>query len=170
MCLVDQHAAHERVLLERLQAADATGVRESQVLLEPLVVPLSGAQAEHAARWAEEITALGFAAESFGTEALLIRAVPAAVPADRAATLLAALQEGLEGLDTAEQRHRALLATTACHSAIRAGQVLDQSEMRGLIRDLEQTRVPTACAHGRPTLLEISRLDLEREFGRRGAR
>lgn len=170
MCLVDQHAAHERVLLERLQASDATGVRESQVLLEPLVVPLSRAQAEHATRWAEEITALGFTAEPFGTDALLIRAVPAAVPADRAATLLAALQEGLEGLDTAEQRHRALLATTACHSAIRAGQVLDQTEMRRLIRDLEQTRVPTACAHGRPTLLEISRLDLEREFGRKGAR
>ena len=170
MCLVDQHAAHERVLLERLQAADTTGVRESQVLLEPLVVPLSGAQAEHAARWAAEITTVGFVAEPFGAAALLIRAVPAEVPADRAASLLAELQEGLEGLDSAEQRHRAILATTACHSAIRAGQVLDQLEMRRLIRDLEQTRVPTACAHGRPTLLEISRLDLEREFGRRGSR
>ncbi|MDQ3326911.1 MAG: DNA mismatch repair endonuclease MutL [Chloroflexota bacterium] len=170
MCLVDQHAAHERILLERLQAADATGLRESQVLLEPLVVPLSGAQAEHAVSWAAEISTLGFTAEPFGGEALLIRAVPAEVPADRAASLLEELQEGLEGLETADQRHRAMLATTACHSAIRAGQVLDQSEMRGLIRDLERTRVPTACAHGRPTLLEISRLDLEREFGRRGSR
>ena len=63
-----------------------------------------------------------------------------------------------------------MLATMACHSAVRAGHVLDPREMRGLVQDLERTRVPLACAHGRPTILQISRLDLEREFGRRGSR
>jgi DNA mismatch repair protein MutL len=170
MCLVDQHAAHERVLLERFQDGQRTARRESQALLEPLVVPLSPAQAERAEEWVRELGALGFEVEAFGDQALLLRSVPPELPPDRASSLLAALEEGLEGLGTAEERQRALLATLACHSAIRAGKVLDLAEMRRLIQDLERTRVPTACAHGRPTLLEISRLDLEREFGRRGSR
>ncbi len=169
MCLVDQHAAHERVLLERLQ--DGRGAaEESQALLEPVVVPLSPVQAERAEEWVRELASLGFAVETFGDQSLLLRSVPAGVPAERAPEILCALEEGLEGLGSAEERRRAMLATLACHSAIRAGQLLDTTEMRRLIQDLERTRVPTACAHGRPTLLEISRLDLEREFGRRGSR
>jgi DNA mismatch repair protein MutL len=170
MCLVDQHAAHERVLLERLQDAVRSSAVQSQSLLEPAVVPLSPAQAARSAAFVRELSALGFAAEAFGEGAILLRAVPAGTPPDRAATLIAALEEGLEGLDDVEERRRAMLATVACHSAIRAGQVLDPREMRALIGDLERTRVPTACAHGRPTMLEISRLELEREFGRRGSR
>lgn len=169
LCLVDQHAAHERVLLERLQNR-GTAHRESQALLEPIVVPLSPAQAERADEWAEELAGLGFAVEPFGGQSLLVRALPAEIPADRLGGLLEALEEGVEGLSTGDERRRAVLATTACHGAIRAGQVLDTVEMRQLVRDLELTRVPTACAHGRPTILSISRFELEREFGRKGSR
>lgn len=169
MCLVDQHAAHERVLLERLQDGRARTLGK-QVLLEPIVLPLSPSQAERAHEWVRELELIGFDVEPFGDQALLLRAVPGDVPAKRSGTLLGALEEGLEGLSTEDERSQALLATVACHSAIRAGQVLDMTEMRALVRELEATRVPTACAHGRPTLLEISRLDLEREFGRRGSR
>lgn len=169
LCLVDQHAAHERVLLERLQNRGAAH-RESQALLEPIVVPLSPAQAERADEWAEELAGLGFAVEPFGGRSLLVRALPAELPADRVGGLLEALEEGVEGLGTADERRRAVLATAACHGAIRAGQVLDTAEMRQLVRDLELTRVPTACAHGRPTILSISRFELEREFGRKGSR
>lgn len=169
MCLIDQHAAHERVLLERLQDGRSRAMR-SQALLEPVVAPLSPAQAQRADLWARELNMLGFQVDVFGEGSLLVRAVPADVPADRAGSLLAALEEGLEGLISEDERSQAMLATVACHSAIRAGQVMDATEMRALLRDLEATRVPTACAHGRPTLLEISRLDLEREFGRRGSR
>lgn len=170
MCLIDQHAAHERVLLEQLQ--DAVGARsaESQALLEPVVVPLSGAQRGRAESFLEELSALGFRAEPFGDDSLLVRAVPPCAARSGIEQLVAELGEGLEGLGTVEERRRAMLATLACHSAIRAGQVLDSQEMRALIRSLESTRVPTACAHGRPTILELTRSELEREFGRRGPR
>lgn len=167
MCLIDQHAAHERVLLERLQNAGNGAAVDAQALLEPVVTPLSSPQQDRIAPFIEELSSLGFEAEPFGSESLLIRSVPASVPADRVLTLLEVIEEGLEGLSTAEERHRAMLATVACHSAVRAGQVLDLREMRALIQDLERTRVPTACAHGRPTLLELSRAELEREFRRR---
>lgn len=167
MCLIDQHAAHERILLERLQDSVSAGTVDSQSLLEPVVIPLSPVQATRSGEFIRELTGLGFGAETFGTDALLVRAVPGQLGPQHVGALIAALQEGLEGLEGAEERSRAMLTTVACHSAIRAGQVLDLTEMRALIRDLEQTRVPTACAHGRPTLLEVSRAALEREFRRR---
>ncbi|MDQ3856327.1 MAG: DNA mismatch repair protein MutL, partial [Chloroflexota bacterium] len=169
MCLIDQHAAHERVVLERLQAHVGGGRPESQALLEPVLVPLSAPQAARVEAVLEELAPLGFVAEPFGGDALLVRDVPAALQAERVSEVIVAIEEGLEGLQSAEARQRAMLATLACHSAVRAGQVLDMREMRSLIADLEQTRVPTACAHGRPTILELSRAELEREFGRRGS-
>ncbi len=170
MCLIDQHAAHERVVLENLQDSFASGTLESQTLLEPLLVPLTSAQRDGISDLVGELRSLGFEAEPFGGETLLVRSVPAALPSDRVGPLLEALQEGLEGLAGAEERHRGMVATLACHSAIRAGRVLDLVEMRSLIQQLEKTRFPLSCAHGRPTLLELSHHELEREFGRRGSR
>ncbi|MEJ7654844.1 MAG: DNA mismatch repair protein MutL, partial [Chloroflexia bacterium] len=169
MCLIDQHAAHERILLERFQAGVRVGQIESQALLEPTVIPLTRDQASRADELAAEIGALGFAVEAFGGDSLLVRSLPAGIPADRVEEVLTSLEEGVEGLDSIEERRRAMLASMACHAAIKAGQVLDMREMRALIADLERTRAPLACAHGRPTILELSRSDLEREFGRRGA-
>lgn len=170
MCLIDQHAAHERVLLERLQSSFREGGIEGQALLEPLVVPLSPLQAERAGAFAAELAAVGFEVEVFGGDALIVRSVPACVPHFEAGGLISELEQGLEGLATTEERQRAMLASMSCHGAIRAGQSLSMEEMRALIRDLGRTRVPTACAHGRPTILELSTADLEREFGRRGFR
>lgn len=170
MCLIDQHAAHERVLLERFQHMARGGTAQIQSLLEPVVVPLTPVQALHARELTAELAALGFGVESFGEDTLLVRAVPAGLPPSEVAALVEELAGGIEGLADAEERRNAWLASLACHSAVRAGQPMSPAEMRQLLDDLARTRIPTACAHGRPTILELSKNDLDREFGRRGFR
>ncbi len=163
--LVDQHAAHERVLYERAQAAHERGRPERQPLLEPLVVALAPAQAALAATVAGDLAALGFWCDEVDGGAVLLRAVPASLgrrdPARALADYLDALdaEERLTGPDRA-------LATLACRAAVMAGDRLAPEEQRALLRDLEAAATPQSCPHGRPTVVHLSRDALDHSFAR----
>lgn len=166
MFLVDQHAAHERILYEELRGQMAKATVESQLLLAPATIEPSPAGIEVLETGADALAALGFAIEPFGPGVYAIRAAPGILRRrDVAAAVLGLVEEmaaGGEG-DWLER----LAITTACHSAIRAGQALSLEEMRQLIAQLERCAQPRHCAHGRPTMLHLSQGELEREFGRR---
>ena len=163
--LVDQHAAHERVLYESLRAG-WSGRRESQALLEPAVVELAPPEAAAIADRVDSLTAIGFDAEPFGERTLLVRAVPAALaerdPLARLKETLAALAE--EG-PPADWRER-LAILFACHNAVRAGDSLSPEEMSTLLDRLGEAELCRACSHGRPTAILLSHNQLAREFGR----
>ncbi|MCX7623494.1 MAG: DNA mismatch repair endonuclease MutL [Thermomicrobium sp.] len=166
MYLVDQHAAHERILLERLLDELATRGVERQRLLQPLVLELSPEQCAACERYASELAELGWEIELFGVASVAVRAVPAVVQRNIERVLVAVLDELASGGRATTPLER-IAISTACHAAIRAGQELTLSEMRDLIRQLEQCRAPNACGHGRPTVVHLSTEDLERHFGRR---
>ncbi|MBO0683747.1 MAG: DNA mismatch repair endonuclease MutL [Candidatus Dormibacteraeota bacterium] len=163
--LVDQHAAHERVLYNRFLACLAGGPAASQPLLLPEVLELEPAQAAAAADHHDRLAALGFMVEEFGPRAVRLLAAPAETPAGRA---LEAVRELLTVL--AESRPQDLLeraaASLACHSAVRFGDRLDPSEQRRLLRDLEETDASVTCPHGRPTRLLLDWQELKRHFRR----
>ncbi|MSQ30637.1 MAG: DNA mismatch repair endonuclease MutL [Dehalococcoidia bacterium] len=164
--LVDQHAAHERVLYEQALAARAAGRPASQPLLAALAVPLSASQAALAAAEAEALAAIGWEVAPTDGAAVLLRAVPAALAGRDAA---AALRDYLDRLDAEERLtgpDRAA-ATLACRAAVMAGDPLDGEQQRALLRALEACATPHTCPHGRPTMLHLSRAALERSFGRR---
>ncbi len=166
MYLIDQHAAHERVLYERICQERAAAAIAQQGLLTPAVVELSPAQAVAFAGYAALLAAAGFSFEPFGERALLLRAAPAllgdADPARALTRLLDALEEGHE--PPSDDR---LLKTLACHGSVRAGKVLTPEEMRALVLQLEGCEAPRTCPHGRPTMVHLSAATLEREFKRR---
>ena len=169
MFLVDQHAAHERVLFDRLVRDSAHRTPQSQSLLEPAAVELSPAQVETLKGHAEFLAAYGFMLEPFGDNSYVLRAVPAILadkdPSDSGKTLLDVLDMvAFEGL----LRHQedVLAASIACHSAIRAGKSLTEAEMRALLEQLESADNPHTCPHGRPTMIHFSSYHMEREFGR----
>jgi len=170
MYLIDQHAAHERVMLERMRRKLAHGEYESQLLLVPLPFSPPAPVLEALETYRDDLDALGFGIEPFGEGAWLLRAVPAALAVSHRRDPVTALEETLAELGAGgrgtEGRER-LAALLACHNAIRAGQVLSDAEMRALIAELEAVETPGHCAHGRPTMLHISQGDLEREFSRR---
>ncbi len=169
--LIDQHAAHERILLDQLLAGAERAAPDSQLLLEPLVLDLTPAQIEALELAGADLAALGFALEPFSMRAWAVRAVPAPLATSRVRnlgeTLLAIIEEAAQGGQATSWLER-LAGTTACHSAIRANQVLTLEEMRALIGQLERTTLPRTCAHGRPTMLQVNLGDLERQFGRHG--
>jgi len=169
--LIDQHAAHERILLDQLLAGAERAAPDSQLLLEPLVLDLTPPQIEALETANADLAALGFAIEPFGARAWAVRAVPAPLAAGRVRnlgeTLIAILEEAAQGGQSLSWLER-LAGTTACHSAIRANQSLTLEEMRALIGQLERTTLPRTCAHGRPTMLQVNLGDLERQFGRHG--
>lgn len=167
MYLIDQHAAHERVMFERIRAEAASRTPDTQSLLEPATVHLTEDQAELAASRSQEIAALGFVVEPFGETACLVRAVPAMVdstdPGKVFREVLDTMSEG-GGFETWEERAAYSLA---CHVAIRAGKTLTHEEMSELSRQLERCEQPNTCPHGRPTTIHLRASQLEREFGRR---
>jgi len=166
--MVDQHAAHERVIFDELMATAPDRPIEAQFLLEPLAVELSAAQFEALETCAEDLAPLGFAVEPFGTAACLVRAVPAVLSAgDPTETLRELLESRVARGEVADWRERSL-TTIACKSAVKAGQALALEEMRQLVYRLETTARPRTCPHGRPTMILLSASQLEREFGRRG--
>jgi DNA mismatch repair protein MutL len=165
LVLVDQHAAHERVLYNRLLDRLRTGRAMSQPLLMPQAVDVEPAMMAAAADHRAELTALGLELEEFGPRSLRITAVPVEMPAGRAT---AAVQETLAALsenrgDGAMEKAAAALA---CHSAVRFGDVLDPPEQRRLLADLETTEESVTCPHGRPTRLLVEWKDLTRHFRR----
>jgi DNA mismatch repair protein MutL len=164
--LIDQHAAHERVVFEKVLAQQAQRGVEVQALLEPLTVELSIRQEELLAARQETLSDFGFAVEPFGDRACLLRAVPAVLVGGE---IVEALKEVLDRLQEAPDKtqiEEKVAITVACHSAVRAGQALSHEEMVALVRQLEMTTSPRTCPHGRPTMLHLSSGRLEREFGR----
>ena len=165
LVLVDQHAAHERVLYNRLLARLRSGRGASQPLLIPQAVDVEPALIAAAADHREELASLGLELEEFGPRSLRITAVPVELPAGRAT---AAIQEMLAAL--AENRGdgaiTAAAASLACHSAVKFGDVLDIAEQRRLLADLEATEESITCPHGRPTRLLVEWQELTRHFRR----
>ena len=168
LVLVDMHAAHERIVYERLKAAqaDAEGIR-SQPLLIPLGLAVSQREADLAEREQALLAGMGIEVDRAGPESLLIRAVPALLPVNAAEALL---RDVLSDLVThgqtrrVEEQRNELLATMACHGAVRANRQLSLTEMNALLRDMEATERSGQCNHGRPTWTRLSLADLDKLF------
>ncbi|MGI4878059.1 MAG: DNA mismatch repair endonuclease MutL [Janthinobacterium lividum] len=170
LILVDQHAAHERLTLERMKRALAGGAVASQALLLPQVVEVDEMAAAHLAERAAEFVEFGLELERFGPKAVLVRATPALLGNPDAAGLVRDLADDLAAFDaglTLKERLEAVAATMACHGSVRAGRVLSVAEMNALLREMEVTPHSGQCNHGRPTWVKLARADLEKLFGRR---
>lgn len=165
MYLIDQHAAHERILFEKIQAQQARRTPEVQGLLEPLPIEVTPRQAELLETHRSALAEAGFGIEPFGERAYLVRAVPGVI---RRAEIVPALMEAIDSLGEPEEgrRQERMAQTLACHGAVRAGQTLSLQEMEELIRELERTSSPRTCPHGRPTMMHLSVHQVEKEFGR----
>jgi DNA mismatch repair protein MutL len=167
--IVDQHAAHERLVYERLKAMLAAGGVARQGLLVPVVVDLDdseiGALTENA-----ELTELGLVLEPFGAGAVIVREVPALLAHADIAALTRDIAADIlrEGASNAlKERLLAVCATIACHGSVRSGRRLAPAEMNALLRDMEATPYSGQCNHGRPTYVELKLADIEKLFGRR---
>jgi DNA mismatch repair protein MutL len=170
--LIDQHAAHERVLFEKLMAQHAKKNIPSQALLTPVIVDLPRASAEILASQIPVLQHLGFDVEPFGTNAYQVRAVPGLfAKSDPAAALRALVEDFEEDEAPLQDEIEARIAGRVCKRlAVKAGQVLSTDEQRALLADLETCASPRTCPHGRPTMIHLSVDMLERQFGRKGAR
>ncbi|MGI8840645.1 MAG: DNA mismatch repair endonuclease MutL [Caulobacteraceae bacterium] len=168
--IVDQHAAHERLVYERMKGEMAAGGVARQSLLLPRVVELEPAEAERVCARADELAELGLAVEAFGPGAVLVRETPALLGETDVAGLIRDiaddLAEGGPGLALGE-RLEAVCSTLACHGSVRAGRRLTAAEMNALLRQMEATPHSGQCNHGRPTYVELKLADIERLFGRR---
>jgi DNA mismatch repair protein MutL len=168
--IVDQHAAHERLVYERMKAEMADGGVARQALLLPEVVELDPAEAERVVAKAEELAALGLAVEAFGPGAVLVREVPALLGETDAAGLVRDIADDLSENGAAlalKERLEDVCSTMACHGSVRAGRRLTAPEMNALLRQMEATPHSGQCNHGRPTYVELKLADIERLFGRR---
>ena len=167
MYLLDQHAAHERVLFDRIVRKASDKSPESQPLLSPMTVELTPGQTEVFHNNMAFLTSYGFDVEPFGENSYLLRAVPSVMTSQNPAQSLVDILDmvAFEGL--LRQHDDVLAASIACHSAIRAGRALTEPEMRALLEELEVTDNPHTCPHGRPTLIHFSEYQMDREFGRR---
>jgi DNA mismatch repair protein MutL len=164
--LIDQHAAHERVVYERFLGQMVAAGVERQPMLDPLVVDLSPEELAVIEQSIGELGQLGFELERFGPTSILVRSVPAvAVGTDIQARLRDILKELGEG-GVGSSWLDSVAVSVACHTSIRAGQTLSVPEMRELVEQLERTQQPRACGHGRPTMLKLTQDELERQFGR----
>jgi len=164
--LIDQHAAHERVVYERFLGQMVAAGVERQPMLDPLVFDLSPEESAVIEQSMDELAQVGFEVERFGPSSILVRSVPAvAVGTDIQARLRDILQELGEG-GAGSSWLDSVAVSVACHTSIRAGQTLSLPEMRELVEQLERTQQPRACGHGRPTMLRLTQDELEKQFGR----
>jgi DNA mismatch repair protein MutL len=168
--LIDQHAAHERVLFERLMAQVRSGQLESQALLEGITVELPGHQIPLLQENAAVMRLLGFDFEEFGPQAFRLRAVPAVLQRMSPERALWAVVDDLDEDESplADELEARVAARVCKAAAVKAGQVLSLVEQEQLLRDLERCQAPRTCPHGRPTMIHLSVAALERQFGRRG--
>ncbi len=167
--IVDQHAAHERLVFERLKAGQAGGVRR-QPLLVPEVVELGEAASARIVASAAEFAGLGLVVEAFGPGAVVVRETPAPLGDIDVQGLLRDLADELAETGEAlalKDRLNHLCATLACHGSVRAGRRLGPAEMDALLREMEATPHSGQCGHGRPTYVELKLADIERLFGRK---
>ena len=171
LVLVDQHAAHERIVYERLKQELRDGGVRRQALLLPEIVELEAAETHALLQRAAELAELGLVVEGFGEGAVIVRETPAILGASAAKGLVRDLAADLVGeIDEALALREALervAATMACHGSVRAGRRLAHAEMDALLRQMEATPGSGQCNHGRPTHIQLSRSDLERLFQRR---
>ena len=168
--IVDQHAAHERLVYERMKAQIAAKGVERQILLLPEVVELDDAAAEHLASRAGELAELGLVLEAFGAGAVMVREVPALLGQTDTAGLVRDLADELAEYDqtlSLKEKLEEFCGTLACHGSVRAGRRLAVEEMNALLRQMEATPHSGQCNHGRPTYVELKLADIERLFGRR---
>jgi DNA mismatch repair protein MutL len=170
LVIVDQHAAHERLVLERMRAAREGGAVARQALLIPEVVELEEPDCDRLEGAAQELTDMGLDLERFGPTAMLVRAVPAALGKTNAAALLGDLAVEIAELGGAMSLRDKLdhvAATIACHGSVRAGRVLSVAEMNALLREMEVTPRSGQCNHGRPTWVKLGHSEIEKLFGRK---
>ncbi len=170
LVIVDQHAAHERLVYERMKAQMAEGAVTRQALLTPEVVDLDPAEAERVAGRAEELAELGLIVEAFGAGAVLVRETPAMLGDTDVQGLIRDIADDLSEHGQAlslKERLAAICGTMACHGSVRSGRILSAPEMNALLRQMEATPHSGQCNHGRPTYVELKLHDLEKLFGRR---
>jgi len=169
MWIIDQHAAHERVLFERVLAQRLAGAVETQRLLMPLIVELTPSQHAVFAEISDELQRNGFEAEPFGTRTIAIKTAPAGVQSAEIERLLNELLEQFEREDRAlslEQIRGRIAASIACHAAIKVNMPLEQNKMDWLLSELAKTQCPMTCPHGRPVTLRYSLKDIQKAFKR----
>lgn len=169
--IVDQHAAHERLVYERLKAQREQAGIEKQGLLSPEIIELDDVQAESLLDQAADLSALGLDIESFGPGAVAVRSIPAILGAraDIAGLVRDLAREAAETgtTETLEARLNAVLSSMACHGSVRAGRPMNLEEMNALLRQMEETPLSGQCNHGRPTWIALGLPDIERLFGRK---
>jgi DNA mismatch repair protein MutL len=170
LIVVDQHAAHERIVYEKLKASLAKNGVQRQILLIPEIVELDEATVEKLVARTDELASFGLAIESFGPGAVAVRETPSLLGKTDAGSLLRDLAEHMAEWDEAlplERRLMHVAATMACHGSVRAGRRLKPEEMNALLREMEDTPNSGQCNHGRPTYVELKLSDIEKLFGRR---
>jgi DNA mismatch repair protein MutL len=173
LVIVDQHAAHERLVYERLKRAFANGGIARQMLLIPEVVELDAETAASLCSASGELERLGLVIEPFGASAVVVREVPSLLGTFPVKDLLKDLADELaereseEGSRLLAERLDHVLSTMACHGSVRAGRRLTPEEMNALLRDMEKTPFTGQCNHGRPTYIELKLADIEKLFSRR---
>jgi DNA mismatch repair protein MutL len=163
--IIDQHAAHERILFEKIQQQSLQREVEVQGLLEPATLEVTPRQDEILKTHYEGLAEFGFSIEPFGDRTYLVRAIPALLHKKDWAGTLRELLDSLSAEDSVDWREK-LAVSFACHGAVKAGQALTDEEMRELVRQLEQTATPNTCPHGRPTIIHLGSAQLEKEFRR----
>ena len=166
--LIDQHAAHERILYERVLAQWSRQEVEVQGLLEPITIELNPREEEILRANKDMLAQFGFDIEPFGDKSYLIRTIPALATRANLDEVMGAVLSDLDSKDEVTSWEQKIAQSLACHSAIRAGQQLSNEEMLALIRQLEQANQPRTCPHGRPTMIQLTSYQLEKEFGRAG--
>jgi len=163
--LIDQHAAHERIIFEKIKNQRLRQEIEVQGLLEPVTLEVSPKEEEVLKSHYKDLAEFGFSIEPFGDKTYLIRALPALLYKKDWMGVIRELLNSLLGGDKRDWEEEVAISM-ACHSVVRAGQVLTNDEMRELIQQLEQAALPHTCPHGRPTMIRLSSAQLSREFGR----
>lgn len=170
LVVVDQHAAHERIMYEKFKAAMASGGVARQMLLIPEVVELTDLETARVMSKAQEWAGLGLILEQFGEATILVREVPAMLGDTNVIGLVQDLADDVtlyeDGLALADKLE-AILSTMACHGSVRAGRALTVNEMNALLRQMEATPFSGQCNHGRPTYVALAKTDIEKLFGRR---
>jgi DNA mismatch repair protein MutL len=170
LVIVDQHAAHERLVLERMRHATAEGTVASQPLLLPEVVELEETACDRLEARIPELADLGLDLERFGPAAMLVRGVPAMLGQSDVRGLVTDLADELAAFGEAlslKERLDHVFATMACHGSVRAGRILSVAEMNALLREMEVTPHSGQCNHGRPTWVKLAHSDIEKLFGRK---
>ncbi len=170
MIVVDQHAAHERLVYERFKKQILNGSVERQALLLPEIVELKPSEVDALLERESELLAFGLEVEQFGPQAVSVRATPALLGEVNSKQLVLDMVEDIRNLKketTLQESVEEFLSTMACHGSIRANRKLSVADMNAILRDMETTPNSAQCNHGRPTYIELKKADIERLFGRR---